>query len=234
MSVEIALLGTFDVVVDGTPAPAGGWTRRQAAALVKILALAPGHRLHREQIIDLLWPDEAPEDAAPKLHKAAHFARKATGRPDAIVLRDESVQLFPDADVVVDVVTFEDLSRQALARSDEDLARRGRSPLRRRPAPPGPLRGVGRGAAGAAAPPLPGPPPPARTVGGARGPRPRRRAGPSRAHAPPRPQRRPPRRAAAVRAHGPGAAHRARRPARARGERASRPAPRRERGARPG
>ena len=31
--------------------------RRDAASLVKLLALADGHRRHREQVIDALWPD---------------------------------------------------------------------------------------------------------------------------------------------------------------------------------
>jgi hypothetical protein len=35
------------------------WRLRKAAGLVKLLALAEGHRLHREQAMDLLWPDLA-------------------------------------------------------------------------------------------------------------------------------------------------------------------------------
>src|SRR5215217_1793765 len=98
--VTIRLLGRFEVVVNDTVTSDQGWTRRHAAALVKVLALAPGHRLHREQVLDLLWPDEAPADAAPKLHKAAHYARKAAGR-DAVVLRNDIVLLFPSAQVTV-------------------------------------------------------------------------------------------------------------------------------------
>jgi DNA-binding SARP family transcriptional activator/tetratricopeptide (TPR) repeat protein len=122
-TIEVTLLGGFGVVVDGVGTPASGWTRRHAAALVKVLALAPGRRLHREQVLDLLWPDDRLDEAGPKLHKAAHFCRKATGRSDAIVLRGESVRLFPDAEVVVDAVEFDELARQALAGNDADVAR---------------------------------------------------------------------------------------------------------------
>jgi DNA-binding SARP family transcriptional activator/tetratricopeptide (TPR) repeat protein len=122
MDVSVTLLGGFAVTVDGTASPSSGWTRRHAAALVKVLALAPGHRLHREQVLDLLWPDDAPADAGPKLHKAAHFARKATGHSDVIVLRGESVRLFPGADLAVDAIRFEELARRALAEEDPDLA----------------------------------------------------------------------------------------------------------------
>src|SRR5262245_36212071 len=97
------MLGGFEVRVDGVPVPGSGWDRRQAAALVKILALSRSRRLHREQVIDALWPDLAIDEAAPRLHKAAHFARKATGATDAVVLRDDTVALFPAADVTVDV-----------------------------------------------------------------------------------------------------------------------------------
>jgi hypothetical protein len=45
--------------------------------------------------MDLLWPDEPPPRSAACQHAAAHFARRAAGRPDAIVLRDEVVWLFP-------------------------------------------------------------------------------------------------------------------------------------------
>lgn len=125
--VAIDVLGGFEVVVDGLPTPDRGWSRRSAAALVKILALAPGHHLHREKVMDLLWPDESPDRSAPRLHKAAHFARRAAGCDDAVVLRDDIVWLFPDADLVVDVERFETLARAAVTGDDEALARQALS-----------------------------------------------------------------------------------------------------------
>lgn len=119
--VEIAVLGRFSVSINGIPTASRGWTRRNAAALVKILALTPGHRLHRERMMDLLWPDEAPERCAPRLHKAAHYARQTAGRQDAIVLRDDLVWLFPGADITVDALRFEQLARAAVA-DDDSLA----------------------------------------------------------------------------------------------------------------
>src|SRR3954447_20413210 len=121
--VTIALLGGFCVTVDGVPTNSRGWARRSAAALVKILALTPGHRLHREKVMDLLWPDEPPEQCAPRLHKAAHFARLASGRHDAIVLRDDVVSLFPGAHLTVDALRFEQLAREAVAGDDAFTAR---------------------------------------------------------------------------------------------------------------
>jgi len=80
-AVAITVMGGFGVVVDGVSTAARGWARRHAAALVKVLALAPGHRLHREHAMDLLWPDEPPARCAPRLHKAAHFARRGRRSP---------------------------------------------------------------------------------------------------------------------------------------------------------
>ena len=121
--VRITVLGGFRVVVDGAPAPPRNWSRRSAAALVKILALAPDHRLHREKAMDLLWPDDSPDQAAPRLHKAAHFARRAAGHHHAVVLRDDLVWLFPGAQLTVDALQFEDLARSAVAGNDPVAAR---------------------------------------------------------------------------------------------------------------
>ena len=102
-TVVCTTLGEFTVTIDGRAVPPAAWTRRHAPALVKVLALAEGRRLHREQLIDLLWPDDRLDQALPKLHKAAHFARRAIQTEDSVVLRDDHVALCPHHDVVVDV-----------------------------------------------------------------------------------------------------------------------------------
>jgi DNA-binding SARP family transcriptional activator/pimeloyl-ACP methyl ester carboxylesterase len=118
--VTIRLLGEFSVVVDGQPV--AGYARRSAAALIQLLALEPGRRLHRERVMDALWPDAALEDAANSLYKAAHFARRATGADDCVVLRRETVILFPGRDVHVDLPEFEAAARAALTAADEAAA----------------------------------------------------------------------------------------------------------------
>jgi len=104
--VHIGLFERFTVRLGGEPVPDAAWSRRSAAALVKLLALAPGRRLHRERIIDALWPDTPIHVAAPRLHKAAHYARRGLGTRRALVLLDDMVTLLPDAEVVVDVLGF--------------------------------------------------------------------------------------------------------------------------------
>ena len=119
MNVEIAMLGTFSVAVARAPVEPAAWSRRGAASLVKLLALAEGRTLHREQVVDALWPTVPVDAALPRLHKAAHYARRALepdgahGQPILVLQRDR-VQLLPDAEVRVDAVEFRRLAEKAL------------------------------------------------------------------------------------------------------------------------
>src|SRR5919199_2987360 len=62
-AVRIWLLGGFKVSVGPRTISEDVWRLRKAASLVKLLALAQGHRLHREQITETLWPDLDTESA---------------------------------------------------------------------------------------------------------------------------------------------------------------------------
>ena len=115
MSVDITLLGGFSVLVAGVHVPHGAWRRRTASGLVKLLALSEGHALHREQVVDLLWPDLSPEAAMPRLHQAAHYARSALGLRHGVVLRRDRVMLLPETEVRVDAVEFRRRAERALS-----------------------------------------------------------------------------------------------------------------------
>ncbi|MGZ4664801.1 MAG: AfsR/SARP family transcriptional regulator [Frankiaceae bacterium] len=112
--VEVSLLGGFRVRVGGRTISPERWSRRHSAAVVKLLALAPRRVMHRERVIDALWPDLTIDEAAPRLHKAAHYARRVLGRRDAVVLSADSVSLFPHDDVLVDVKHFQRLAESAV------------------------------------------------------------------------------------------------------------------------
>lgn len=91
---------------------------------MKYLALTPGHRAHREQVVDALWPDEPVDAVAPKLHKATHFARRALGSSDALTTVGDILTLFPDEHVEVDALAFESAATDALRRGDASAAAR--------------------------------------------------------------------------------------------------------------
>ena len=65
---------------------------------MKLLALADGHHLHREQAMDALWPDRDLTAAANNLNQAVHAARRALGA-EAIELHDGLLRLDADLDV---------------------------------------------------------------------------------------------------------------------------------------
>src|ERR1700686_1275155 len=95
MRVQVDVLGRFRVAFDGRVATAEAWRRTRSAALVKLLALAEEHRLHREQVMEALWPDLEPEAAAANLRKAVHFVRRALDAHDVVVLDGESSRWRP-------------------------------------------------------------------------------------------------------------------------------------------
>jgi len=105
--LEVRLLGRFEVLIDSRPVPADAWAQRRAEDLVKLLALAPGHRMPRDEVLEMLWPRLGADAAASNLHKAASYARRALGDRSAVVLRGGVVELAPAAEVTTDVERFE-------------------------------------------------------------------------------------------------------------------------------
>jgi pimeloyl-ACP methyl ester carboxylesterase/DNA-binding SARP family transcriptional activator len=57
--VRIATMAGFRVEVDGEPVPAGAWGSRQARTVCKRLAVAVDRAVPRDELADMLWPEEA-------------------------------------------------------------------------------------------------------------------------------------------------------------------------------
>jgi DNA-binding SARP family transcriptional activator len=122
MSFSIRLLGAFELRSGDHVAIDGSWRPEKAAALVKILALQRGRTMHRDQLIDVLWPEADAEAGRSSFYKNLHHLRKAiraVGDPDPIVLNRGVVSL--DSDVQVDVDVFRELGRRALRSGDIGL-----------------------------------------------------------------------------------------------------------------
>jgi DNA-binding SARP family transcriptional activator len=121
-SVEISLLGRFQVRVSETRLSSDDIPGRKAPALLKLLALNRDHQLVRDQAMEQLWPDLDSTSAAAQLYKAIHQLRKAFGageqESDAsgwIATIKNLVILAPPSGVITDVDAFEQTSRDALA-----------------------------------------------------------------------------------------------------------------------
>jgi DNA-binding SARP family transcriptional activator len=124
-SLRISLLGGFSAAAGEGAVTEGAWRLRKSKSLVKLLALAPEHRLHRERASELLWPDRDAAAAANNLHQALFVARRALEAAgldgaSAIELRDDALLL---VDAVVDVEEFEQAASTARGSGDKALCR---------------------------------------------------------------------------------------------------------------
>src|SRR5829696_9646864 len=109
--VRIWLLGGFRVSVGSRTIEDKQWRLRKAAALVKLLSLAQGHGLHREQAMDLLWPDSDTRAASNNLRQTLHAARGTldpTAASRYLASEDEALVLCPEGNLWVDLDAFEE------------------------------------------------------------------------------------------------------------------------------
>ena len=117
-SLEIRVLGPFEVLADGRPADVGG-SKRQG--LLALLALRGGHVVGVDALIDALWGEELP--AAPRNALHHHIARlRAALGQESIVATTDGYAL---KDATVDAVRFEELLGDARAALREGDARGG-------------------------------------------------------------------------------------------------------------
>lgn len=118
--VHITLLGGFRVERGGDARRALDWPRRSAKTLTKLLAAHPHHALHREQIIDVLWPEVRADSALNNFGKALHAARRVfepglERRQESAYLRlSDSMLVLDTSRMVIDVDVFEQLAGDAV------------------------------------------------------------------------------------------------------------------------
>ncbi|MEV7376034.1 AAA family ATPase [Streptomyces sp. NPDC090301] len=122
--LRLHLFGGFRATRDHGPALAERWPRPGARALVKLLAVTPGHRLHRDQAVDVCWPDADPQAALRSLRVALHAARHAL-EPElapraasSYLVSDGSLLLLDPATVWIDTDHAEETALAALAGGD--------------------------------------------------------------------------------------------------------------------
>src|SRR5229473_1131383 len=118
--LEVSTLGRFEVRRDHTPFSGGNWSRRKVSDLFKILLSAEEHRLHREQIQELLWPSSTGEQAANSFGKTLYLLRRALepdlvagkGSSSVYVLLDhDTLTLLPE-NLKIDADLFESSAKQ--------------------------------------------------------------------------------------------------------------------------
>jgi DNA-binding SARP family transcriptional activator len=125
-SLNIGLLGGFRVERPDAQWPVCCWQRRSAKTLTKLLATYPRHALHREQVMEILWPNVDPASALNSFGKALYAARRAF-QPDLLprqssaylCLTDSVLALNTDS-VTIDADRFQQLAESALKQCDID------------------------------------------------------------------------------------------------------------------
>jgi DNA-binding SARP family transcriptional activator len=126
--LNIRLLGEFSVSHGGRQVEASSWRFHNARRLVQILALTPGHRVHREQLTEWFWPDASDRSANNNFHQVLHHARRALKSigVDGHALRVEGGLLAlsgPEDRLWIDVDAFEAAARAAMSNGSVEAYR---------------------------------------------------------------------------------------------------------------
>ncbi|MEV6495389.1 tetratricopeptide repeat protein, partial [Actinoplanes sp. NPDC051633] len=130
-TVQVRVLGRFEVFVAGRPVPLPAWRSRQARTLLKILAARRGRPVPRSELCELLWPDDEPQRTAHRLSVLLSVVRTVLDplrlwAPDHYLAADLTGVSLDVSRVTVDV---EDLLRDAT--HGMQLAREGDAALAR-------------------------------------------------------------------------------------------------------
>lgn len=91
--VGVRLLGGFELYVNRRVAIDCTWARNKPKLLLKLLALQPAYRMHREELIEALWPGVDPASGSNNLHQVLHLLRRKLGDERIIQITDNHVGL---------------------------------------------------------------------------------------------------------------------------------------------
>lgn len=133
--LQVSCLGGFRVLREGAPVRSSDWPSRKARDLLKILIARRCHPVPRSQLVDLLWPDEDDQAAAPKLSVALSTLRgvldpQKASEPDAYVGADRATVWLDAARVAPDTEAFLREARDGIRAIDQDHRAAGVTLLR--------------------------------------------------------------------------------------------------------
>src|SRR5215472_14057287 len=115
--LEVSTLGRFEVRCQNDLL---NWNRRKVCDLFKLLLTADQHRLHREQIQDILWPTSSSEQATNSFGKTLYLLRRTLepdlaagkgGSSNYVLLEHDTLTLLPDH-FKIDADLFESSAKQ--------------------------------------------------------------------------------------------------------------------------
>ncbi|MGZ3609513.1 MAG: AAA family ATPase [Ktedonobacteraceae bacterium] len=122
-TLVVSTLGRFEIRRNQEQLTGGNWNRRKVVELFKLLLSVEQHRLHREQVQEILWPMSSIEQAANSFGKTLYLLRRAL-EPDLpsgkgssscyIQLEHDTLLLIPES-LKIDADIFESSTRQLQA-----------------------------------------------------------------------------------------------------------------------
>lgn len=74
--LRVHLLGPFQMFVGGKEVPKERWKSKKALTLFQYLLTRRGTKVHKESVLELLWPDENPMNSSNKLHSTVYMLRR--------------------------------------------------------------------------------------------------------------------------------------------------------------
>jgi len=116
-TLYISLLGGFHLVYGVHTLSADQIHLHKARDMLKLLALSPNQRLHREELLEMLWPEHAPQQAAHNLSQTLYTLRPKLKALDASIrldFEDECLNLKAPDGITSDVEDFEQAARSVL------------------------------------------------------------------------------------------------------------------------
>ncbi len=119
-TLEVSTLGRFEVRRDQEPLTGGNWGRRKVVDLFKLLLSIEQHRIHREQVQEILWPNSPNEQGANSFGKTLYLLRRAL-EPDLVagkgsssiyVLLDHDTLMLVPGSLKIDADVFESSTKR--------------------------------------------------------------------------------------------------------------------------
>jgi DNA-binding SARP family transcriptional activator len=120
--VRFSMLGRFIIQCGEHSLTEDQIPLRKGRDLLKLLALAPKHRLHREEILNLLWPEKPPKQAAHNLSQTLYTLRPRLTALSACIdikIDKECLILMPKEEIFTDVEEFEKEAQSLLNQSGQ-------------------------------------------------------------------------------------------------------------------
>lgn len=110
---EVSTLGGFRISKGGVEIPATAWTREKALHLFQLLVTLRRSRSHKDQLVDLLWPDLDPETGDRDFKVALNAVQnalepdRAPRAPSGAILRSDLNYSLNPAEFNIDADRFE-------------------------------------------------------------------------------------------------------------------------------